>query len=240
MRRTFILKWLIRLLAALLLGAGGISAARFRAADPQPPAVPAELVTRSGRLVVIRAEAAARVVWHACPTAGPLDRLALDQGRTLVAVAPKPGRYELIAWTAHGGEPTDPARCVLRVEGEPAPPAPDAFAAAVQTAWRGETDPDRDRDRRQLAAVYRVAARETVRLPHLRTHGELWATLRQAAAALLPDSALPAVRGVIAAELRQTLPTDAAAPLDDAARGRCAAAFDRVAAALERLDSPTP
>lgn len=234
MLKALVARWVVRLLLFLLVGAGGYSASHLRG-SAEVPRVPAEVATMPGRLAVVKAEAAARVVWHACPSGGPLDVLALDGGKTLVAVAPQPGRYELLAWSASGGEPTDAARCVLVVEGPPAPPAPDAIATALRAAWSNETDPERDRQRRQLAALFRVAASETVRQPHLRTHGDLLATLKQASAALLSDAALPHLRAAIGEQMRRLLPTEPATPLDESARASCAGAFQRIAVAIESL-----
>ncbi|MBX7105362.1 MAG: hypothetical protein K1X57_14860 [Gemmataceae bacterium] len=235
MLKSLLVKWIVRLILLMIAGAGGYSVSRF-GTDGAAPSVPTEVTAKPGRLAIIRAESAARIVWHACATPGPLDFLALDGGKTLVAVAPQPGRYELIAWSAHGTEPTEAARCVLKVEAD-VPPAPsDGFTVALQSAWAKETDPDRQRHRRQLAALYRVAASDTVGQPQLRTFGDLFATLKQAAGALIPEAALPAIRSAISDELRRLLPADAAIILDAAARARCAEAFQRVAAALESLN----
>src|SRR5438046_3090876 len=78
-------------------------------------------------------------------------------------------------------------------------------------------------------SLYRVAGQETVRQPQLHTAGDLFAALQQAAKTLLPADALSKVRAVIAAELREKLPTSPDAPLDAAARDRCAEQFARVA-----------
>jgi hypothetical protein len=230
----FLHSWKRIALAAL---AGAILAAVPAVADDPPVLrLPAEVRGRPGRLVVVTAETAgARVRWHAC--AGP-DRPDLwhpPDGKTLLFCTPTPGRYELVAWTAAGNEPTEAVACVVLIETPEPPPAPDPFAAALQTAWAGESAPDKARQRDLLASLYSVAAQDTVRQPQLQTVGDLLAALQQAARSLLPAEALPKVRAAIATELRAKLPTDPAAPLDAAARQRCREQFERVTRLLEEL-----
>jgi hypothetical protein len=190
-------------------------------------------------LVAVTAEtAAARVRWHACAGPDRPDLWHAPDGKTLLFCTPTPGRYELWAWTATGNEPTEAVVCAVLVETAepPRPPEPaDPFLAALQAAWSAETDSDKARHRDQLASLYRVAARDTVRQPQLKTVGDLFGALQRAAQSLLPTDALPKVRAAIATELRAKLPTDPAAPLDAAAREGCREQFEHVARLLEEL-----
>jgi hypothetical protein len=242
-------RWLRSLLLLLLFGttAGGaaiLGREHLRPAfrrDPPPLRLPAEVRGRPGRLVTVEADTpAARVCWHACRGADIPDLWPSPDGKTLLFCTPTPGRYELIAWAAAGGVPTAAVGCSVLIE-TPEPPVPpppepaDPFRAALQAAWDAATAPDRAAQRDRLASLYRVAGQDTVRQPQLHTAGELFAALRQAAATLLPADALPQVRAAIAAELRAALPSAPDSPLDAATRDRCAAAFARVAQALDSL-----
>jgi hypothetical protein len=234
-------------LTLLLLGATAAGGAllgrdylKARRAESPPLRLPAEVRGRAGRLVTVEADAAtARVRWHACRGPAVPDLWQSPDGRTLLFCTPTPGRYELIAWTAVGGEPSAAVGCVVLVESPEPPPAPpeptDPFLAALRSAWAAETGPERAVHRDRLASLYRVAATDTVRQPQLTTAGELFAALQQAARSLLPADALPQVRAAIAAELRDKLPAAPDAPLDAATRDRCGRQFERVARALEAL-----
>src|SRR5207248_7165263 len=189
--------------------------------QPAPLRLPVEVRGRPGRLVTIQAEtAAAQVRWHACRGPDTPDLWHSPDGKTLLFSTPAPGRYELIAWTATGGVPSEAVGCTVLIE-TPEPPVPpplpepvDPFQAALQTAWAGETAADRAAQRDRLASLYRVAGQDTVRQPQLHTVGDLLAALQQAVKIVLPADALPKIRAAIAAELRTALPTNPDAPLD--------------------------
>jgi hypothetical protein len=224
--------------------AGGLAAGAYRlraSADGEPAALrlPAEVRGRPGRLVVVTAETpAARVRWHACGGPDRPDLWCPPDGKTLLLCTPTPGRYELLAWTAAGSEPTEAVACAVLIETPEPPPPPgpaDPFLTALQAAWAAESGTDKAHQRDLLVSLYRVAARDTVRQPQLQTAGDLLAALQQAARSLLPADALAKVRAAVAAELRAKLPTDPAAPLDAAARDRCREQLERVAKALEAL-----
>ena len=244
-------RWLRRILILLLLAIGAAGAtvvARPTFRQPAPLRLPAEVRGRPGRLVTIQAEtSAAQVRWHACRGPDTPDLWHSPDGKTLLFSTPAAGRYDLIAWTATGGVPSEAVGCTVLIE-TPEPPVPppppepvDPFRAALQAAWAGETASDRAAQRDRLASLYHIAGQDTVRQSQLHTVGDLLAALQQAAKIVLPADALSKVRAAIAAELRTTLPTNPDTPLDAATRDRCAEQFARVAKALESLpDSPSP
>jgi hypothetical protein len=188
-------------------------------------------------LVTVTAETPAALVrWHACDGPDRPDLWHSPDGETLLLCTPTPGRYQLWAWTAVNGEPTEPVGCTVLIETPPPPPAPpEPFAVALRAAWDAEVSPDKAKQRDLLASLYRVAAGDTVRQPQLQTVGDLFAALQQAARSLLPADALPKIRAAVAAELQTTLPTAASAPLDAATRDRCGEQFTRVAKLLDAL-----
>ncbi len=117
----------------------------------------------------------------------------------------------------------------------PVPPGPvDPFAAAVKLAYTAETDPKKAEQIALLAALYRQSG-PTCQRQDLKTVGELYSALKEAANRLIPAEALPKVRRAIADELNKLLPTDPAAPIDQPTRDLAAKKFAIVATILEAL-----
>lgn len=230
MKLLRILRALIWLLLLFASGAGGWQLGRARTDGKGRLSVPAEVVARPGRITLIHAAAPANIIWHVCPTTQRPDVLPLDNGHSLVFVA-APGQYELIAWSAADGQPTEAATCVVRVEPE-APPDP--LSEKLRAAWAKESSPQRDRHRELLAGLYEAAG-GTVKQPTLRTLGDLYAALRNAAGTLMPADALPVLRAAIGEELQSALSADPDAALTDALRSKCADVFRRIAGALYQL-----
>jgi len=226
-----LIRWLIYLLLVGGAASGGYAIARW----PRPVYdsrldIPSEVRAQPGRLTVIQCASAAKVCWHVCQTTFMPDVLPLDDGKTLVFVAAAAGKYELWAWSAANGTPTEAARCVVYVEG----PAPiDPLIEALRTAWAKESSANKSRYRDALANVYRVGADDLVR--QATTVGELYAAIRRSAQAVLPDDALSHVRTAIGEALRQRLPTTDG-PMTEDIRKRCAVAFRAVAEALRKLE----
>jgi hypothetical protein len=197
--------------------------------------MPSEVRGRPGRLIVIEANAAGIVRWHACAGPDHIDHWSTPDGKTLIMCTPTPGTYHLLAWTAVEGIPSEGVRCVVIVETEEPPTPADEFVESLRAAWSQEHALDRMRSRDQLAQVYRTAAKDLVGDPRFSTLGELLSSVQKLARETLPVEALSKTRTAISAELRKQLPVDPATPLDGSVRERCRAQFQRVAAALEAL-----
>jgi hypothetical protein len=94
----------------------------------EPPALklPVEVHGTSNSFIVINAETAGAVVrW--VPIDSGLSLLPpqlLRDSKSAVVMAGK-GRYRLLAFTAKGDEPSEPAICLIVVDGTPTPPKPD-------------------------------------------------------------------------------------------------------------------
>lgn len=239
---------LFMLLVVSILGVGiGYAAARYLPPWWSQPrlTIPAQVHGEPGRLIRVEADASGSVRWHA-HTPG-LD--LLPQGnRAVVVTAPAKGRYELMAWTARGNQPSDPATTVVvigdvppvppgpgpkpPVPPDPPPVPPDPFFAAVREAWAKETAADRDYQKDKLKAFYSTA-QHVAREPGLKTLSDLHAVLDQSGKQAFPEGTLAHVRGAVKAELQRLLPKEPNLPLDAALRDQCAAAFARVQKALE-------
>lgn len=207
-------------------------AARAPAGEPAPAlTVPAAVSAAPAVIAEIRADTAGAVVRWVVLTPG-LSVRALDGGRVLLVSGP-PGRYELLAYTALGGVPSEPARCAVTIGPPPAPEPADPLARKVRAALAA--DPERDaakrrRQAKQLAVLYRELAREAAD-PALTSPAEFRRIARDAAAKMIGPDALAGVRTEVAAELAALLPTDA--PFADAQRAAVAKLFERLAAVLD-------
>lgn len=214
--------------------------ASARADDPVALKVPAEVTAAPATIAEVRAETTGKVVKWVVLTPG-LSVRPIDDGRVLLVSGPV-GRYELLAYTALGDVPSEPARCVVVIGEAPGPdpkpprPPPDSLQAKLKAAFDTDSAP-RERKRehaKDLAALYRAAAKlaEDESVP---TSGELLRRVRDAAGTLIGTDALREVRRVVGNELSALLPIDVA--LSSTHRSSVAALFRKLAAILEELTS---
>lgn len=217
-------------------------AAAIAAAAPPEVKLPAEAKGQPGAFVVVRAETAGKAVrWYA-PDPGlslfPSDLLA--DRKVAIVVGSKPGRYRLVAWTAAGDEPSEPAICVIQI-GDPPPPGPtppvppdDPLAVDLARLYAADTTPDKAKHLGSLVELYRQAGTLTADTG-LKTLGDLLAILRSASASLLPPEALLPLRKRIAEHCSADLGTDAGAELTTAMRQKAATCFGHTRTALEGI-----
>jgi hypothetical protein len=216
-----------------------------RADEPAVPLkVPAEVKAAPATNAEIRAETTGKVVRWVALTPG-LSVRPIDDGRVLLVSGPA-GRYDLLAYTALGDVPSEPARCAVVIGDAPGPgpgpnpkppePPPGAFRAKLKAAFDADpAPPDLKREHaKDLAALYRAAAKlaEDAAVP---TSGELLRRVRDAGGTLIGTDALREVRRAAGSELSALLPTDA--PLSPAHRASAAALFRKLASILEELTS---
>jgi hypothetical protein len=192
--------------------------------------LPAEVKAKPAEITELKVETAGKQVKWVALTPG-LSPRPIDSGKTLLFSGP-PGRYELLAYTALADAPSDAARCVVLIEGETPPPAPDPLKAKLGIAVTA--DKAAKADVLQLAAIYREAAKVAAD-PEVPTSKELLGRVRQVSSALIGPDALPAVRGAVAQELLTVLGMSSEEPLTAAQRRKAADLFARLAAVLEEL-----
>jgi len=215
------------------------------AADPAVQ-LPEKVAAKPGRLVQITAKSEQKVVkWFLIGE--DADLIVMESTKAAIFSATNPGTYRVLAWTAAGDVPSDPAVCAIQV-GEPpaptppspkppAPPSPpsppsDPLQAALQGIYGGLEDPRKDEYRLALVGIYRQAAK-TANDAQLKTAGELYLVIRRAALKVLPDDALRPVRERLAQEIGSTLPTDSSAVLNDEIRKKAVNCYTRMANLLE-------
>jgi len=205
------------------------------------PAVqlPTTMQAKPGRLIQIAAKSEQKTIkWFL--VGDDADLIVMESSKSAIFSATNPGSYKVIAWTASGDIPSDPAICVVQVGDSPAPvpptpPAPvDPLQTTLQGIYGGLQDTKKNEYRRTLAAVYRQAA-TAINDPQLRTAGELYAVIRRSAVKALPDEALQPIRERLAEEIATVLPTDADAILTEDLRKKALNFYARAANILESI-----
>lgn len=207
------------------------------ATDPTvslPPAV----MARPGRLVQIAAKTDCKLIrWYLA--GDDADLIVMESTRSAIFSAMAPGRYRILAWTAAGDIPSEPAVCVVTVgSAPPAPPGPvvptDLLAVALKGLFEAYQDPAKVAQLAALADVYRRAGKAAGD-PEIKTAGDLFGFARRQAVAVLPPMALEAMRAKLGEELAAVLPTDPDAALTPSIRTAATEIYNKLAAILESL-----
>lgn len=207
------------------------------ATDPTvslPPAV----VARPGRLVQIAAKTDCKLIrWYLA--GDDADLIVMESTRSAIFSAMAPGRYKILAWTAAGDIPSEPAVCVVTVgSAPPVPPRPvvptDPLAVALKALFEANQDPAKATQLAALADVYRRAGKAATD-PEIKTAGDLFGFARRQAVAVLPPMALEAMRAKLGEELAAVLPTDPDVALTPSIRTAATEIYNKLAAILENL-----
>lgn len=241
---------MLRIALALVL-ALPLCASAQPPAPPAPPApvqpalkLPATLTVPSGKLGKLVAETSAKTVKWVALTPG-LSTETVEGGHVLYFTGPA-GVYELLAYVAVAGEPSDPVRVTVTIGDPPAPvppPAPPAPPAPIPVdplrvklsasyTLAAGTAAQKAEWAKDLAALYRAAAKLSNDTT-VATAGALKAKLSAAAGALIGATALTEVRQAVGGELAAILPADADLTPDQ--RTAASALFARLATLLESL-----
>lgn len=211
---------------------------------PSQPSMPVEVQARPGRAVRLTAESAGKVTrWELADTT-TADLIPSADGQTAAFVAPTPGRYLVLAYTAAGDTPSAATRVVIAVgDAPPVPPVPppvpptppkpdDPLTQRIRTAYQSDAgDPATKADALALLAELHRQASTLARDPAILTAAELARRVGSAASALAAD-AIPHVRAICTAEVLAVMPADRSAPLTPEARTALADTMTRLAAGL--------
>jgi hypothetical protein len=198
--------------------------------------LPAEVKVSAGKFGEVKAETTGRVVkWF--PLSPGLDLRPFDGGKSLLFTG-QPGRYELLAYTAAGDVPSDPARVAIVIEiPEPLPPPPPKPDTRLKDKLTAALAADKGlkADVVQLAFVYEqaAAAAEDKTIPSTR---ELLSRVRNVADQLLGGSdALFNLRVAVSEELLAVIGMTSDEPITDAQRKRAAELWRNTTAVLKEL-----
>ena len=210
--------------------------------------LPAEVRGEVGSFVTILAETSGKVVKFY-----PLDSglsvfppALLANAKATVVVAAKPGRYRMLAYTAMGDQPSEPAVCTVVIGGDvpppaptppapgptppaPTPPGPDPLALSIRGIFGGLQEGNKAQMVAALAKAFRGVDPSTVA-----TLGQLESALR-AQSRGIPATAIQPIRETIAEHLRSTLGESPELAMDEPLRAKARAELARVATILEGL-----
>jgi hypothetical protein len=197
--------------------------------------LPAQVAGRPAEFVTVEAKTPAKaLLWLPLDPGLSLFPMGLlkDQ-KTAVVLAARPGSYRLLAVACSGDEISAPGVCVVVVgEAPPAPPGPPGpLAGSLKAAYALEADSGKAAQKEDLLAAYRKAAG----LAKTAASRADWWSQVEAAAPQGARGKLPLVQKAIAARLKEALPADAEARLDEAARAALLRAVLEVQKALEEL-----
>ena len=171
----------------------------------------------------------------------PSDLLA-DKTATVVSSV-LPGRYTLIAYTALGDIPSDPAIIEVIIGNpnpNPTPPAPpkppenDPLMDPLLAIWGALDEPNKVQSRDKLVQIYRQSA-AVYRDPAFSTVGQAFQRSKEISQSLLPNSALNSLRVRIGEELKRTSPVDPSMPLTQDLRASVASQLERMANLVDSL-----
>lgn len=196
------------------------------------PAVqlPATINAKPGRLVQIAAKTEQKVVRWFLSAPDDADMIVMESTRSVIFSAVKPGSYRLVAYTAAGDVPSEPAICDIVVAIVP-PKPDDSLALALAPLWGALQEPEQIKNKVALTEVYKSANAFDPKLLDL---GALNATLIASRRAKVPDDRLVAIRERIGQELA-TLGNDSSTLLTPELRAKAQGIFERIIAALETL-----
>lgn len=157
-----------------------------------------------------------------------------------------PGEYPIIFVICESGKPVEAGRVVVAVRGPvpvppppgpvPPPPAPvvDPLLDVLRPIYGADQNPGKQAVVRQLAAVYKVAATQTVTDPAVTTTKRLAEIMAEAGRIAIGPDALKPLRERIGQETAKVL-GEQSVNMDALPRSKAAKHFERVAAVLEVL-----
>lgn len=192
--------------------------------------LPATIQAKPGRLVQVAAKTDQKVVRWFLSSPDDADLIIMESTKSAIFSATKPGSYRLVAYTASGDIPSDPAICDI-VVGVGPPKPDDGLTLALAAIYGAIQESDRDKNKAALADVYRMANAYDEKLLDL---GALHAVLVMARRAKFGDDKLVSLRERIGQEL-QSLGSDSSTILTPELRSKAQALFQKIATSLESL-----
>lgn len=231
------------LLLVMLVGGGADDAPLVEFAH-------AEIKAKPGRLLKVTVKSNGKIVKWAAPS-DECDLIQID-GKSAIFASMTPGRYRIIAYTAIGDQPSEPAICTITVGDpippptpptppgpNPPPPGPvDPLTAKLQKAFDADASDvakaKKDEWRVALVGFFKAMG-DHANNRDIKTLGDLLADYRAAVPALLPDGALTDLRKTCGAEVAAIVGEDSSPERELVAvfRAQLSDGFKRIAKALE-------
>lgn len=223
----------------------------------EPPSVPPEVKGSVGDFISVRAESKNPVQWHSINNNLKLFPVELLRDtKTAIVTATKPGRYELLCWTAEGNEPSRAARVVIIVidENDPSPPEPkppvppvppvppdSSFYSDLKRLYDADkTESETKREWLAKLTGFYKALLSYIDKPDSVTVGDFrsdWQTAMAEVLGDIPPDVLSDCRRLIGQKLGAALGTDPEAKLDPTIRAKAKAALTEITQALDKLNT---
>jgi hypothetical protein len=213
----------------------------------QPLALPSEVKAKVGEFAIVKAQAGGEVVRWVLMDTGPslLPPELLKDSKSAVIFSLREGKFRLLAYSCHGGEPTPPAICTVVVGNAPDVPTPpppplpgpvDPFTSKFQMAFLAspESMEVKNVQRNNLIGLYQAMAEHSQK-KEIHTTTDLLADLNNTARAMINKDVLVDLRKLISAEVGAVLGKTGNTVLDDATRAKAVTIFSRIAKALEQV-----
>lgn len=195
--------------------------------------LPTTLVARPGRLVQVVAKTDAKVVRWFLSSPADADMIVMESTRSVIFSSVVSGKYRLVAYTAAGDLPSEPAICDITV-GELVVPVPiDPLTTSLQAIYSALNEQGKEESLAILLDVYR-RGRAIVSDPAILDIGAFNAALVASRRSKLDDSKLPTMRDRIAAEWA-VLGTDSSLDMSAEVRNKILAIMNRIVLALESV-----
>ncbi len=209
--------------------------------------LPKEVKAKSGRMIRLVVKTNGKVVKWANPS-DDCDLIEFPDGKTAIFSAAIPGRYRVIAYTALGDIPSEPAVCTIIVGEVPTPPVPpgpnpptppgpvDPLTAKLQKAFDADASElaKKHEWRKSLVGFFAAMADHAAK-PDVKTLGDLLADYRAAIPTVLPDGAVTELRKVCGLEVAAIIGEDSSPDRELVAvfRQQLSDGFKRISKALE-------
>jgi len=195
--------------------------------------LPPTIAARPGRLIQVIAKTDAKTVRWFLSSPADADLIVMESTKSAIFSSVISGKYRLVAYTAVGDMPSEPAICDITV-GELVVPVPiDPLAGSLQAIYSALTEPAKDESVAILLDVYR-RGRAIVSDPAILDIGAFNAALVASRRAKLDDDKLATLRDRIAAEWA-VLGTDSSLAMNAEIRAKILVIMNRIVLALESL-----
>lgn len=209
--------------------------------------VPAEIRGEPNQFITILAETTGEIVRFVPldPGLSVFPAELLSNKKATVVTGPA-GKYRILAYTAIGNKPSDPAVCNVIIGNTPNPgplppnPAPipptpkplSDLAASLAGIYGGLQEPGREDSVKILAQIYRQGAAD---LSRCSTLADCYNGLRAQSAVKLSPMAIIAIRQAIATDMKSRFGDVGEAGLTDSFKASLKQYFTDLAAVLEGL-----
>lgn len=215
-------------------------------ANAQGLTLPTEIAGEAGGFVGIKATTEGKSVrWVSLTPGLHVLPFALADQKATVVTATRPGRYRLLAYSAVGGEPTDPVvTTVIFSDASPAPspvppgpPGPepvDALTKKIRDALASDpgTPAEKAAHANTLAGFFAAMAKH-VQADQAATVGDLLSDYKAAIPSLLPAGAILGTRKLCGQEVAGVVGDDAEKKIDGPLKANLVALFAKLSKTLE-------